>query len=246
MRTATIDVESVGRLPRAAGAAPLEGFEAMRERIGREHAWPQAGEDPEAAADRYLALLAPLSHVVCVGFMSHIRAKDGSWPRRRIAILDGSLVDYEPGDRPALPVQVEADEAAVLAAAADYLGRFDQIVTFNGRNFDVVALLHRMWAKGVKVPAVLQEAVREHRYRAVAHVDLVEQFGFRGMVRHVGPLRAYAAAVLGRDPKAEVHGNGVGDLVAKRDGYTLARYNLGDVEDTGDLFESWARNVGLV
>jgi hypothetical protein len=123
-----------------------------------------------------------------------------------------------------------------------FMGWFEtnvrSLVTFNGRGFDLPCLIHRAVANGVKPSKKLLWMAQEPRYKPANHIDLRERFSFQGCFSK-GTLQDYALAYGLPDPKAEVHGSGVGELVAARDGEKLVRYCLGDVETTKALWLRW-------
>jgi len=220
--TIVLDIETLGRW-REEDAAAVEEMAAAREM---------------AAAD-FVALSAPLAHVVCVG-MLHVESGVSR------ALYDASAFPPEAAPLAGDGIEPYGSEAALLAKVNEVLGKpgVTRIVTFNGRGFDLPVLIHRSVALGVQVASKLANAAREYRYRPNLHIDLMDQFTFFGAVRG-GSLRSFCVGYGIADPKADGCGSNVAELVAAGDVGRLADYCLGDVRATADLYKRWSDAVGV-
>lgn len=118
-----------------------------------------------------------------------------------------------------------------------------QLVTFNGRSFDLPCLIHRSVALGVKPSKKLISMAQEPRYKPWNHIDVRERFTFQGCFNK-GTLQDFCLAYGLPDPKAGGDGSKVDKLVAARDGESLVRYCLGDVAATKTLYLRWKELVG--
>lgn len=235
-----LDIETAGILP--------GGERSLRRDIAMDTVLRDvdpAREVVENVADRYLALSWPLARVVSVGMRvtGCVRnpAADGD-----CIIVDGSLVDMPENAHVALSrgmrcAVIEAEsEAQLLVEAARILSAPwpSPLVTFNGARFDLPTLVARMVAHSIKPPRLILDALRQKPWESGVHVDLMSLFG-HGNTRGVGSLRAWAVGLLGIDPKADGDGAHVGELIERRDGAALARYNLGDARITAALYQRW-------
>lgn len=121
--------------------------------------------------------------------------------------------------------------------------KYDTFVTFNGRAFDVPFLLARSAIHGIR-PSVdlmrgryLYQQAPESR-----HIDLLDQLSYYGAVRRKGNLHLWCRAFGIQSPKV---GGVTGDDVSAlfRDGKFLdiAKYNIGDLRATRELYERWVQ-----
>jgi DNA polymerase elongation subunit (family B) len=220
MGIVVLDIETLGSF-RQEDAAAIEEMAAKR----------------ELSAEEFVALSAPLAHVVCVGLL-HLESGVAR------AIYDASVFPVEAvrGE----DAEPQPDEGSVLAKVNEVIQKpgVTRIVTFNGRGFDLPVLIHRSVALGVGVAEKLARAAREYRYKPNLHIDLYDQFTFFGAVRG-GTLRSYAIGYGLADPKAAGAGDHVGELVRQGDAAGLTGYCLGDVRTTGQLYRRWAEAVGV-
>jgi predicted PolB exonuclease-like 3'-5' exonuclease len=173
--------------------------------------------DPAAFA----ALTPPLARVVCVG-----------------------LKQLETGKAIAYAALLPDGERHVLEQANAALSKATRLVTFNGRCFDLVVLIHRSIINGVTPAPKLVAAAREYRYRPNVHIDVRDQFTFFG-ASSGGTLRAFCLGYGIGDPKAHGSGNEVAALVEAGKLDELKAYCLGDVEATAVLYQRWLAAVGV-
>lgn len=145
-------------------------------------------------------------------------------------------------------VETEADgirfrprtEAELLSDFWAAAGRYDTIVTFNGRGFDAPFLAIRSAVNGLR-PSV---DLLSNRYlglqRGVKHVDLMDQLSFYGATRGRPNLHLACRAFGIKSPKADgVDGNAVAQLFADGKYLDIARYNMGDIRATSRLYAAW-------
>lgn len=140
-------------------------------------------EKREVSAEEYAGLCPPLARVVCVGWYDVMAQKLG-------ALFDASLctggwsesVEVEGGDGSTRICEIQGceGEAEILRRfgllVERHLGQFNgQLVTYNGRGFDLPVLIHRSIKHGVSEGRqLLMKAVNENRYRPLMHVDLLD------------------------------------------------------------------------
>jgi DNA polymerase elongation subunit (family B) len=200
----------------------------------------------EVTAEDYASLCPPLARVVCIAWLDVTAQKLG-------ALFDASLCTGECSQ----PMQVEGGdgnkrkcelqgcegEAEILRRfgrlVEEHLGQSNsQLVTYNGRGFDLPVLIHRSIKHRItEGRELLMKAMSENRYRPLLHVDLQDAVTFCGATGRF-PMAAYAIGYGWRSPKADMHGAQVGAAV--RDGRIIdvVRYCVGDVLATAHIYLS--------
>ena len=137
---------------------------------------------------------------------------------------------------------VSGDEKEILSSFWEDLRPYAQFVTFNGRGFDGPFLMLRSALLGIRPTRNLVP----YRYSATPHCDLLDQLTFYGASRRFN-LDFYCRAFGIRSPKAEgITGLDLGPLYREGRYREIARYCIGDVIATAELFRRWKSflNVG--
>jgi 3'-5' exonuclease len=136
----------------------------------------------------------------------------------------------------------QMDEVELLTAFWDIARRYDAIVTFNGRGFDVPFLYLR--SALLNVPISRKDWLG-YRFQTEPHCDLAEQFTFYNVSGREGAARRfnldfYCKAFGIPSPKAQgVTGLDVNDLLAEGRHREIAEYCLRDVAATVELYRIW-------
>lgn len=136
----------------------------------------------------------------------------------------------------------QMDEAELLTAFWDVARRYDQIVTFNGRGFDVPFLYLRSAVLNVEIT---RKDWLGYRYQTEPHCDLAEQFTFYNVSGREGAARRfnldfYCKAFGIPSPKAQgVTGADVNSLLEEGRYREIAEYCLRDVQATVELYRVW-------
>jgi 3'-5' exonuclease len=111
----------------------------------------------------------------------------------------------------------------------------DQVVTFNGRNFDIPFLLLRSAILKIKP----SDNLMGNRYNSSQHVDLLDQFTFYGITRKFN-LDFYCNAFGIKSPKSkEVSGMEVKNLYEAERIKDIAIYCGDDIYATYQLYKIW-------
>jgi DNA polymerase elongation subunit (family B) len=135
-----------------------------------------------------------------------------------------------------------ADEIELLTAFWDVAKHYDEIVTFNGRGFDVPFLYLR--SAVLNVP-ITKKNWLGYRYAIEPHCDLAEQFTFYGVSGRDGAARKfnldfYCKAFGIDSPKSHgVTGMDVNTLMTEGKFRDIAEYCLRDVRATVELYRVW-------
>jgi len=135
-----------------------------------------------------------------------------------------------------------ADETELLTAFWDVAKHYDEIVTFNGRGFDVPFLYLRSALMNVPIS---KKNWLGYRFATEPHCDLAEQFTFYGVSGREGAARRfnldfYCKAFGIDSPKSHgVTGMDVNTLLAEGKYREIAEYCLRDVRATVELYRVW-------
>jgi len=126
-------------------------------------------------------------------------------------------------------------EKEILEKFWEFVKGYEQIITFNGRGFDVPYLMMRSAVHRVKP----SRNFMGYRFDSKAHCDLLDQLTFYGATRKYN-LDFYAKSFGLKSSKDEgIDGSMVGDLYKKEKYLDIARYCARDLSTTGELFDVW-------
>ncbi|MSR42907.1 MAG: hypothetical protein EXS19_02580 [Pedosphaera sp.] len=230
MATLVFDIET--------SQLPLENFdETQQEYLFREAGKledPVARETKRAEIQRQFNLWPFTAQVVCLAMLNADTARG-----QVLFIADDCEAPATPGSVEFVPC---ADETELLAQFWEASKKFNRIVTFNGRGFDVPFLYLR--SAVLNVPITRKDWLG-YRYQIEPHCDLAEQFTFYNVSGRDGAARKfnldfYCKAFGIESPKSHgVTGMDVNDLMAQGRYHEIAEYCLRDVRATVDLYKIW-------
>ncbi len=133
-------------------------------------------------------------------------------------------------------------EAEMLANFWQVAEKFTTFVSFNGRQFDAPYLAVRSAIHRVKPTKNLLSNRYLSMQRGAEHVDLLDQLSFYGALRRRGSLHLWSRAFGVKSPKeGGVSGDDVARLFKEKKYTDIARYNVGDLRATKELFELWKK-----
>lgn len=142
-----------------------------------------------------------------------------------------------------------ADETEVLAGFWEVARKYETIVTFNGRGFDVPFLYLR--SAILNVPVSRKDWLG-YRFQTEPHCDLAEQLTFYGVSGREGAARRfnldfYCKAFGLESPKAHgVTGRDVTQMLVDGRHREVAEYCLRDVRATVELHRVWKERLAGV
>lgn len=122
-------------------------------------------------------------------------------------------------------------------------GQYGNIITFNGRGFDVPFIMVRSAVHGIRPTKdfMSNRYLKMQKFNAI-HIDLLDQLTFYGSVRKRGGLHLWCRAFGIESPKANgVDGDDVSRLFQEKKYIDIARYNVRDLEATRKLYDYWER-----
>lgn len=119
--------------------------------------------------------------------------------------------------------------------------KYQEFITFNGRAFDAPFLMVRSAIHKIKPSKDLMSNryLNSQKFEA-KHIDLLDQLTFYGAVRKKGNLHLWCRAFEIKSPKGGgITGDDVGRLFKEKKFTDIARYNVGDLRATKELYEYW-------
>lgn len=118
---------------------------------------------------------------------------------------------------------------------------YQEFVSFNGRVFDVPFLMIRSAIHGLRPTKDLMSNryLNSQKFNNL-HIDLLDQLTFYGSVRKKGNLHLWSRAFGIKSPKSEgITGDDVGRLFKEKKFLEIAKYNVGDLKATKELYDYW-------
>jgi len=224
-------------------ALPLDNFdEAQQEYLFRET--EKLADEAAKAAKRgeitkFMSLWPFTSQVVCIAVLN------AETLRGQVQFL---AEDFEEDAGEAGPVEFVpcADEVELLTAFWDVAKHYDNVVTFNGRGFDVPFIYLRSALLNVPIS---KKNWLGYRFATEPHCDLAEQLTFYSVSGRDGAARRfnldfYCKAFGIESPKSHgVTGMDVGALLAEKKFREIAEYCLRDVRATVELYKIWRERL---
>lgn len=227
-------------------ALPLEKFDGVQqEYLFREaENMTDLGERAlrREEIQRQFSLWPLTSQVVCIAMLNAESC------RGKVLFLSDHFEEERtaPGGVEFLPC---ADEAELLLEFWEVAVRYDSIVTFNGRGFDVPFIYLRSALLNV---AVSRKDWLGYRYQIEPHCDLLEQLTFYNVSGRDGAARRfnldfYCKAFGIPSPKSQgVTGMDINKMMAEGRGREIAEYCLRDVNATLELYRIWKERLSAL
>ncbi len=216
MSKVIVDIETIGA-----------NFESLDEKR-KEYLLKYAENDEEREDIKNKLALYPLTgEIVAIGLLN---------PETKKGVMLFQAGKEKPEDFEEDGVLYEAGiEKEILEKFWDFVKTYDQVITFNGRGFDVPYLMMRSAVHRIQPSKNLMG----YRYDSKNHCDLLDQLTFYGATRKYN-LDFYAKSFGIKSSKEEgVDGSMVGELYEKGEYLQIARYCVRDLITTKGLFEIW-------
>jgi DNA polymerase elongation subunit (family B) len=171
-----------------------------------------------------------------------------------IGVLDvdknqGAVYYQAPGETPSEVkegnvVLKSMSEKEMLEAFWKGAEKYLEFISYNGRCFDVPYLMIRSAIHGIRPTRNLMEGRYAYQQRSCRHVDLQDELTFYGATQKKGGLHMYSRAFGITSPKAGgTSGDDVGRLFKEKKFIDIAKYNIGDLVATKELYEKWEKYV---
>ena len=220
-------------------ALPLENFDETQQ----EYLFRECGKFTDEAEKcakreeitRFMSLWPFTAQIVCIAMLN-------ADSQRGQVLFTAEDFAEDTGETGPVEFTPCADEGELLTAFWDVAKHYDEIVTFNGRGFDVPFLYLRSALLSVPIS---KKNWLGYRYATEPHCDLAEQFTFYNVSGRDGAARRfnldfYCKAFGIESPKSHgVTGMDVKDLLAAGKYREIAEYCLRDVHATVLLYQVW-------
>jgi len=244
MATIVFDIET--------SALPLDDFdEAQQEYLFRETeklADEAAKTAKRGEITKFMSLWPFTSQVVCIAMLNaetlrgqvQFTAKDFEDGMDKSPL---AAPEHSEGGVEFVPC---ADEVELLTAFWAVAKHYDNVVTFNGRGFDVPFIYLRSALLNVPIS---KKNWLGYRFATEPHCDLAEQLTFYSVSGRDGAARRfnldfYCKAFGIESPKSHgVTGRDVGTLLAEKKFREIAEYCLRDVRATVELYKIWKERL---
>lgn len=183
--------------------------------------------------ERYLSLYPFTAKVVAIGMLEVESEKS-------LVYFESAEEEEWKNDEKKIKYRGMTEENLLLAFW-DIAAKVDQFITFNGRNFDVPFLMLRSSILKIKPTRNLLHS----RYDTKAHIDLLEQLTFYGLVRKFN-LDFYCRAYGVESPKSKgVTGMEVKTLYEAGRIKEVAIYCGDDIKATYELYKIWNEYLNI-
>ncbi|MCM8779026.1 MAG: ribonuclease H-like domain-containing protein [Candidatus Omnitrophica bacterium] len=135
---------------------------------------------------------------------------------------------------------IPGTEAEIIKHFWQAIKKYDQFITFNGRTFDCPYIMIRSAIHKIKPTRNLMP----YRYDPKEHIDLLDLLTFYGAVRKRFGLHMWCRAFGIKSPKEEgITGDNVKELFKQKKFLEIARYCLGDLQATKELYFYWEKYI---
>lgn len=125
--------------------------------------------------------------------------------------------------------------------------KYQEFISFNGRVFDAPFLMIRSAIHGLRpTKDLMRGRYLYQQLEKAKHIDLLEQLTFYGALRRKGGLHLWSRAFGIDSPKAQgITGDDVGKLFKQGKFLEIAKYNVGDLLATRELYERYKKYVAF-
>jgi len=215
-------------------------FESL-DKISQEYLLQYAeSEEEEEETKERLGFYPLTGEVVAIGILNPDTNRGAIYLRNEKGGMSNE--DLEAG------IKIETGtEKEILEKFWETIKPYNYFISFNGRVFDAPFLMIRSAILGVKPSKNLlsNRYLNSQKYDAV-HVDLLDQLTFYGITRKKFNLHFWAKAFGIKSPKEEgITGDDVSRLYKEGKILEIAKYNLGDLKATKELYEKWNNYLNL-
>jgi len=208
-------------------------FDAL-DKISQEYLLKFAEDEEEKAEAKDRLSFSPLTgEIVAIGVLNPDTNKGKIYVRTEKNIGADKLeegIDTETGT-----------EKQILEKFWEDVKHYNYFISFNGRSFDVPFLLIRSAILGVKpTKDLMSNRYLSSQKFGATHIDLFDQLTFYGAVRKKFNLHFWTKAFGIKSPKEDgITGDDVGRLYKEGKFLEIAKYNLGDLRATKELYDKW-------
>ena len=204
------------------------------DKISQEYLLKFAEDEEEKAEAKDRLSFSPLTgEIVAIGLLNPDTNKGKIYVRTEKNIGVDKLeegIDIETGT-----------EKQILEKFWEDVKHYNYFISFNGRGFDVPFLLIRSAILEIKpTKDLMSNRYLSSQKFGATHIDLFDQLTFYGAVRKKFNLHFWTKAFGIKSPKEDgITGDDVGRLYKEGKFLEIAKYNLGDLRATKELYDKW-------
>jgi 3'-5' exonuclease len=192
--------------------------------------WAETEEDVQGVKES-LSFYPQTGEIIAIGMLNPDSLKGAVY----FQAPGASLLPFEENG---ISFQVRTEQE-ILTSFWDAIKRYDQFITFNGRGFDCPFIIVRSAVYKIRPSRDLMP----NRYNG-PHVDLLDQLTFYGASRRRFSLDMWCKTFGIKSPKSEgITGYDIKDLFSSERYADIAKYCLGDVMATKELFTYWENYI---
>ncbi len=218
------DIETIGR--------PFESLDTFSQEYIKKYT--ESEEELTEAKDRMS--FSPLTgEIVAIGILNPETMRGAVYTRTP----EGSASD---ATEIAAGIQYETgSEEDIIKKFWETAQHYNTFISFNGRAFDVPFLNIRSAILGIRpTKNLMSNRYLSSQSYGANHIDLLDQLTYYGAVRKKFTLHFWCKAFGIKSPKEDgVTGNDVGRLYGEGKYIDIAKYNVGDLIATKELYERW-------
>ncbi len=163
-----------------------------------------------------------------------------AWPLHQIACVSLLTVTRQRSDQQTFDVETFSraglSERGIVASVERRIEDAFEVITFNGRSFDLPVLLTRAALTGERCPTIAK-LMAQSRFRSGTPLDLLEEATAFGAAPRV--KLSYLCAAFPIPVKIDVHGGEVGQLADDGNWDAISRYCETDVVATWLALQLW-------
>lgn len=169
-----------------------------------------------------LSLLPQFSQVLAISFYNP-DTKRGAvyfWSKENIEDWTEEMIEFKRFE----------EEKKIIEKFWEIVPNYQEIITFNGNNFDIPFILFRSLVYRIR-PTI---SLLDKDY----HIDLYEKLSFNRRISRMS-LKFVSLSLNFNDPKQNFDGRKIKDLVKIGDYKSIAKYAIGDVLVTAEIYDLW-------
>lgn len=173
-----------------------------------------------------LALLPQFSQVLAISFYNP--------DTKRGAVYFWSEQEIKDWSEGTIEFKRFKEEKEIIEKFWVIVRSYQEIITFNGNNFDIPFLLFRSLVHRIKPTLNL--------LNTEYHIDLYEKLSFNRRLSRMS-LKFISLALGIKDPKKDFDGRKIKELIKNNDYKKIVEYALGDVLATAEIYNLWCNHL---
>jgi len=176
-----------------------------------------------------LSLLPQFSKILAISFYNP--------DTQRGAVYFWTPTNYQSWTEDLIEFKCFNEEKEIIEEFWQIIPNYQEIISYNGNNFDVPFLLFRSLVYRIRPTINLLNQDR--------HIDLYQILSFNSKISNLS-LKFLSLSLNIEDPKKNIDGRKIRQLVKLGDYQSLVKYAIGDVIATAKIYELWDNYLRFV